>query len=136
MQHKLEIVQGVIRVFAGILFFFQGYDKLFKVKISGVINTFLEEAENHHIYRPLVTLMAWYTSIIELLCGFALLIGFFTDYSLVLLSVDLILAAFAFSFLQPMWDMKHLFPRFILVIALLLLPEEWNKFSIDFLINK
>jgi putative oxidoreductase len=73
---------------------------------------------------------------VEFAGGIALILGFYTNYALYLLGIDLLLAAFAFSLLQPMWDMKHLFPRFILVITLLLLPDAWNKFSIDFLINK
>jgi uncharacterized membrane protein YphA (DoxX/SURF4 family) len=136
MNHKLEITESIIRIFAGILFFFQGYDKLFKVKISGVTNTFLDEAEHHHIHRPLLTVIAAYTSVVEFAGGIALLLGFFTHYALYLLGIDLLLAAFAFSLLQPMWDMKHLFPRFVLVIALLLLPDAWNKFSIDYLMNQ
>ncbi len=133
--YKLEIAEWIIRVFTGILFFFQGYDKLFKVKISGVVNTFLDEAEHHHVHRPMVTLIAYYTSFVEFIGGFFLIVGIFTNYTLYFLGLDLILAAFAFSFLQPMWDMKHLFPRFVLVVTLLLFPDAWSKFSIDFLLN-
>ena len=136
MQYKLEITQSIIRAFTGILFFFQGYDKIFNIKISGVINTFLDEAEHHHIHRPMVTLIAYYTSIIEFVAGITLILGAFTNYSLYLLGIDLVLAAFAFSLLHPMWDMRHVFPRLVLVITLLLLPDEWNKLSIDFLVNK
>ena len=107
----------------------------FKVKINGVVNAFLDEAEHHHIHRPMVTLIAYYTSLVEFVCGITLVLGLFTDYSLYLLGLDLLLAAFAFSLVQPMWDMKHLFPRFILVITLLLFPAEWNKRSLDFLFN-
>lgn len=135
MDHKLEITESIIRVFAGILFFFQGYDKLFKVKISGVTNTFIDDAKHHHIHRPWVVLIATYTSVVEFVGGMALILGLFTNYALYLLGIDLLLAAFAFSLLQPMWDMKHLFPRFMLVITLLLLPDNWNKLSIDYLMH-
>ena len=40
LQHKAEIAALIIRLFAGILFFFQGYDKVFRVKISYVIDNF------------------------------------------------------------------------------------------------
>jgi len=133
--YKMEIMQGLVRVFTGVLFFFQGYDKLFKVKIRGVVDTFLQDAEQHHIHRPMVTLIAYYTSIIEFAGGITLALGLFTNYTLYLLGLDLLLAAFAFSLVQPMWDMKHLFPRLVLVMALLIFPSEWNKISLDFLFN-
>ena len=39
-DYKFEITGLMIRIFAGILFLFQGYDKLFKIKMKGVIGSF------------------------------------------------------------------------------------------------
>ena len=133
LEYKLQLTETLIRVFTGILFLFQGYDKVFKVKISGVIATFLEEAEHHHIHKPWVTIVAYYTSIAEFLGGLMLLVGLFTNYSLILLGVDIVMVTFAFSVMNPVWDMRHVFPRLMLLVTLLLLPNEWNKISLDFL---
>jgi putative oxidoreductase len=133
-EHKLQMAELFLRVFAGILFLFQGYDKLFKVKISGVIDTFKADAGRQHIPGFLVTSMAYYTSIVEFLGGLLLIFGLFTTCTLYLIGIDLLLVCFAFSFMQPMWDMKHVFPRFILVIILLVLPGEYNNFSFDHLL--
>lgn len=133
LPYKVEIAEFVLRSIAGILFLFQGYDKLFNVKIGGVVNTFLTEAENHHIHRPMLVAFSWATSIMEFVGGILLLLGLFTDFALYILSLDLILAVFAFSVLQAMWDMRHVFPRMVLIVTLLLLPAEWNKISLDFL---
>ncbi len=135
LAYKLQITETILRIFTGVLFLFQGYDKIFKVKISGVINTFLSDAELHHIHKPIVTVIAYYTSTVELICGIALIVGIFTNYSLVLLGIDLVLVGVAFSLIEPMWDMRHVFPRLLLVTILLLLPEEWNKISLDFLLK-
>ena len=134
-DYSSEIAETIVRVFAGIIFLFQGYDKLFNVKITGVVSTFLDEAEHHHIRRPLVTMMAWYTSAVEFFGGIFLILGLFTKCTLYFLGVDLLLVAVAFSVLDAVWDMRHVFPRLILVTALLLFPETWNKFSLDYLIN-
>jgi len=134
-EYKLQIAEALIRIFAGILFLFQGYDKLFRVKMNGVIATFLEEAEHHHIHKPWVTVIAWYTSIVEFFGGLLLIFGLFTNYSLVFLGIDLVLVAFAFSVMDPVWDLRHVFPRLMLIVTLLLLPNEWNKLSIDFLLK-
>lgn len=125
----------MLRIFAGILFFFQGYDKLFKIKMPGVIDTFMRDAERNNIKRPLVSIVAYYTSTVEFLGGIFLIFGILTNYTLYALGVDLILVCFAFSMVEPMWDMKHVFPRFILVILLLLLPLENDKLSVDYLIK-
>ena len=134
-DYKLYIAESMLRVFAGILFFFQGYDKIFKIKMSGVIDTFTRDAERRHISRPLVSFVAYYTSIVEFLGGIFLIFGILTNYTLCALGVDLILVCFAFSLVEPMWDLKHVFPRFMLVILLLLLPLENDKLSLDYLIK-
>lgn len=135
MEYKLYIAETLMRIFAGILFFFQGYDKLFKIKMPGVIDTFMSDAYRHHVSRPLVSILAYYTTLVELIGGAFLVFGIFTNYALYALGVDLVLVCFAFSFIEPMWDMKHVFPRFILVIILLILPLENHKLSLDFLIS-
>lgn len=134
-EYKLYIAESMLRIFAGILFFFQGYDKLFKIKMPGVIDTFMRDAERNNIKRPLVSIVAYYTSTVEFLGGIFLIFGILTNYTLYALGVDLILVCFAFSMVEPMWDMKHVFPRFILVILLLLLPLENDKLSVDYLIK-
>ena len=135
VEYKLYIAESFLRIFAGILFFFQGYDKLFKIKMPGVIDTFMGDAYRHHVSRPFVAIIAYYTSIVELVGGALLVFGLFTNYALYALGLDLVLVCFAFSFIEPMWDMKHVFPRFMLVILLLILPMENHKLSLDFLIN-
>ena len=132
---KLEIVEFIIRVFAGILFFFQGYDKVFKVKISGVVDTFLEDAEHLHIHKPLVTVISYLTSFAELICGALLIMGLFTNYALVTLGFDLVLVCFAFSIIRPMWDMQYVFPRLVLITFLLFIPNEYTKIALDYFIK-
>lgn len=134
-EYKLYIAETMVRVFAGILFFFQGYDKLFKIKMPGVIDTFMRDASRRNISRPFVSLVAYYTSIVELVGGILLVLGLLNNYALYALGIDLLLVCFAFSFMEPMWDLKHVFPRFLLIILLLLLPLEQNILSLDYLIN-
>ena len=135
LTYKLEFAEFIIRVFAGILFFFQGYDKVFKIKIGGVVNNFLEDAEHIHIHKPLVTAFTYCTSFIELICGAFLIIGLFTNFALLALGFDLVLVCFAFSIIRPMWDMQYVFPRLLLIVFLLFLPNEYTKISLDYFLN-
>ncbi|MGZ4036648.1 MAG: DoxX family membrane protein [Bacteroidia bacterium] len=132
---NLPIAEMLIRSFAGILFMFQGYDKLFRIKIPGVIEVFRADVQRNHIPKPLLSSMAYYTSYVEFIGGFFLLLGFLTNYMLYALGLDLLLVGIAFSYMEPMWDMRHVFPRFILVIVLLLLPDEYRQFTIDHILN-
>lgn len=134
-DYKLEIAELLVRTFAGILFLFQGYDKLFRIKMPGVIDAFAADANRYHIPRPILSIVAYYTSIVELLGGFFLIAGFLTSYTLYALGIDLVLVSLAFSFMNPMWDMKYVFPRFVLLIVVLIMPENYQLFSVDHLIN-
>ena len=124
-----------IRLFCGIIFLFQGYDKLFKVKLNQVIDTFDDEAEKKNIPKLFVVFSAFYSSIIEFFGGILLIVGLFKSIVLILLGFDLIMVAFAFSIIEAMWDMKHVFPRLALISALMLMPTEWEIVSIDYLIK-
>jgi putative oxidoreductase len=135
MENKYYILELIVRVFTGVIFLFQGYDKLFKVKIQGVIDAFYLEAQKNSVPPGLVKIMAVYTSFVEFLGGLMLILGLYQNAALTLLGIDLVLVAVAFSVMNPVWDMKHVYPRFVLVSALLMFPSTWNYFSLDNLIS-
>jgi uncharacterized membrane protein YphA (DoxX/SURF4 family) len=123
----------LIRVVLGILFFFQGYDKVFNLKISGVITYFKEESKHKHLPGFILITTAYLTSFIELVCGALLIVGLFQTTALYLLGIDIIIICTAFSVLKPMWDMQLLFPRLILLGILLYLPCNSDTLSLDYL---
>ena len=134
-DYKLQIAEFLVRTLAGILFLFQGYDKLFRIKMPGVIDSFTADAERSHIPHAVLTLVAYFTSIVEFVGGIMLVFGICTTFALYALGLDLLLVCLAFTFMKPMWDMKYVFPRFTLVITLLLMPEDWRFFSLDSLMH-
>jgi len=123
----------IARVFLGILFLFQGYEKLFKIGIRGVVDAFEAPMGAKHITRGVLYIAAMYTSVIELLGGLLLIVGLFEFASLSLLGIDLVLVALAFSMVKPVWDMQYVFPRLVLVLFLLMLGSN-DCFSLDFFI--
>jgi putative oxidoreductase len=122
-------------VILGILFLFQGYDKVFRVKMPGVIETFRLELGKINMPNWILVITAYYTSYAEFICGPLLIIGLFTKYSLYVLGIDLILVVGAFSLIKPMWDMQLLFPRLMLISMLLYFPEEWDLLSADHILH-
>ena len=75
---------------------------------------------------------AFYTSVVEFFGGILLIFGLFKPIVLALLGIDLIMVAMAFSIIEPMWDMKHVFPRLVLLSALMIIPHNWELYSIDY----
>ena len=135
-EYKIQFAELFIRCFAGILFFFQGYDKLFKVKMVSVTDTFMRDASRYNVPRFVVSFVAYFTSIIELLGGLLLVLGLFTEVAVLALCLDLLIVAFAFSFLDPMWDLRYMFPRLALLVLLLLLSNQSVLFGLDYFLRK
>lgn len=125
----------IARLFLGILFFVQGYDKVFRVKVQTVYTTMLPSFNRINMNPILVKVMAYITSYLELIGGFMLILGLFTKGVLLVLGVDLLIVAIGLGILTPMWDMQHAFPRLILLLVLLILPDYWNVFSLDELLK-
>lgn len=123
------------RVFLGALFFFQGYDAIFNVKIKNVINAYADGFAGKGIPRFVTVLGSWFTSYAELIGGFLLLFGIFEYPALYLLSANLIIVSIAFSLAEPMWDMRFVFPRLVLLIFLLVTPAAWHSWSFDNLVT-
>jgi putative oxidoreductase len=130
---NFSIAEVFVRCFLGILFLFQGYDKLFVVKIKNVINAFHHETDRKHIPSFLLYFTSYFTSITEFTGGILLITGLFHQYVPIILVINLLIVAIAFSFLRPMWDLQHVFPRVIL-LTLILLLSNYFYFGLDTII--
>lgn len=124
-----------LRLILGILFFFQGYDKVVRIGMKGVASTFKEELGEIRLPKALLVSSAWFTSYVELIGGLLLILGLFKIPVLCILGLDVILVTAAFSLISPMWDMKYVFPRIFLLIFLFLLSDQPDLLSFDNLIN-
>jgi putative oxidoreductase len=135
MEIKYYIVEFLVRLFCGIIFLFQGFDKLFTVKMTGVVDSFSLETSKLHVPRFLVFFVAFITSMIEFLGGAMLILGLYKNIALTLLGIDILIVTVAFSFLNPIWDMRHVFPRLLLISLLMIMPDEWFHFGIENLLR-
>jgi putative oxidoreductase len=126
----------IARVFLGVLFFFQGYDAVFKIKIKIVIETYQSTFYNHGIPKWLTVFAAWFTSLSALIGGAFLIIGFGEHIALYVLGFNLIITAIGFGINTPLWDTRFVLPRLMLILLLLVIPVQWNTISIDYIISK
>lgn len=117
-----------VRMILGLIFLMQGFGKVFTWGMENVINApFFNETFKDMLPAYLINITAYYTSYIELIGGFLLVIGFKTNYALYALASVLIIVTFAHGLVEPIWDLSHVMPRTILLVTLLILPKEWDQ---------
>ena len=131
-----QIAVLTIRVLLGLIFFFQGYGKVFKFGLDTVYKNFFQASYSELLPDFILLFSAYFTSLTELIAGFMLIIGFKRDYALYALALVLVIVTFGHGLKDPIWDLSHVMYRTILLVSLLLLPKELDKFSVDFLIKK
>lgn len=133
MQFKNTRPAGVFfaRALLGIIFLMQGYGKVFTIGVPEVYEMFFKDFESTFLPKWLIVGTAYFSSYIELIAGFFLIIGLFRKYALFLLAIDLLVVSFGHGLMQPIWDLQHVIPRAILLSALLLFPDEWDKWNVD-----
>ena len=136
IQYREFIAVLIARVFVGFLFFFQGYEAVFKIKVKGVIEVYQNPFAFKGIPKLITACGAWFTSCSALICGFLLIIGLFQYCALYLLGLNLIITSIAFGIDTPMWDMRFVFPRLLLLLLLLLVPSSWHILSLDYVLFK
>ncbi|MCW3077109.1 MAG: hypothetical protein JWO32_1718 [Bacteroidetes bacterium] len=131
LQNREIAAACFARLLLGFLFFFQGWDAVFKVKIKNVVAAYETSFSSKGIPRILTVVGSWFTSYTELICGFLLILGLFEIPALYILGINILLASIAFGITTPMWDMRYVFPRVILLLFLLIIPRSWDILSLD-----
>ena len=132
---NMSLAELFVRLFLGIILIFQGYDKLFVVKIKNVVSMFNSDSSKKNVPHSLVVFTSYFNSIIECFVGLLLIIGLFHQEVLILTSISLLIVTTGFSFLNPIWDLKHVFPRVLLVVILFILTNHFY-FGLDTIILK
>jgi len=119
------------RALLGLIFIMQGCGKIFTYTVPKVYGLFFKDFEKTFLPKWLIWGTAYYTSYVELICGFLLIIGLFRRYALILPAIDLLVVSFGHGLLEPIWDLQHVIPRAVLLITILITPAEWDKWNLD-----
>jgi putative oxidoreductase len=119
------------RALLGIIFLMQGFGKIFSFTVPVVYDKFFKDFESTFLPKWLIWATAYYTSYIELIGGFLLIIGLFRKYTYYLLALDLLIVSFGHGLLEPIWDLSHVTPRGLLLLILFFLPAEWDRWNAD-----
>ncbi|MBV7441767.1 DoxX family membrane protein [Weeksellaceae bacterium TAE3-ERU29] len=125
----------LIRLILGFTVLMQGFGKVFKMGVENIYKNMFSKFDG--ILPDFINYFtAYYTSYVELIGGLLLVLGFRTNYTLYILGSVLVIVTFGHGLAETIWDMSHVMYRAMLLIALLLLPREWDKYSVDYQINK
>jgi uncharacterized membrane protein YphA (DoxX/SURF4 family) len=131
----LPMATLLVRVVLGVLFFMQGYDKIFKIGIGATAEAALTPVTyrifGKSIFKMLVLVSSW----IELVAGALLIAGFQRYAAFILLSADMLVTGIIFTLIKPMWDMQFYFPRIAMLVFLMIIPPGWDIFNIDSLLE-
>ncbi|MFD2935503.1 DoxX family protein [Spirosoma flavum] len=124
------------RLLLGFIFLMQGYGKVFTWGVEKLYNMdFFHEAYKNILPDFIILSTAYYTSYVELIGGFLLVVGFKKNFSLYVLASDLVIVTFGHGLVEPIWNLSHVIYRAILLIFLLIVPEKWDKISLDYYIQ-
>src|SRR6266852_9486042 len=120
------------RAVLGLIFFMAGVYKVFKLgPLEHARKYFLPAADT---FLPTWSLWAVGAAVpfIELVAGALVLMGLFTRHALVSLGCVLAVVTFGHLLKQPLYPFhEHVIPRLILVLFLLWIPAENDRFSLD-----
>jgi len=137
MDSNKIIGVATIRLILGFIFLMQGFGKVFTWGVEKVYRMdFFYDTYKDLLPPPVIHFTAYYTSYVELVAGFLVVIGLKRDYALYALASVLVIVTFGHGLADPIWDLSHVMPRTILLVGLLLLPKEWDKFSLDYLLTR
>lgn len=120
-----------VRVVLGILFFFQAYDKIFVAGLKEFTRNVTKGTQRSGIPLTFVRFSTHLSSYIELIGALFLILGLFLPWVYLILAINLIMVVLGFSYLQPLWDMKHVFPRLAMLVFLMFTPQEMDVFSLS-----
>tara|TARA_R110002111_G_scaffold144066_1_gene210224 strand:+ start:256 stop:678 length:423 start_codon:yes stop_codon:yes gene_type:complete len=125
----------MLRVILGSLFFFQAYDKIVRIGLEENFQIYREACESKKVPLWFMKISVFLSSYIELIGGFLLIVGLFKSYTMLFLGIDLMMVSIGFGYLQGLWDMRHVFPRIVLLSLLYLIPEGQDLWSIESLLS-
>ena len=123
------------RLLLGIIFFWQGFGKVFTIGVANLYDNGFTSYEETFLPVFLVKFTAYFTSYGELLFGFLILLGLFRKQSYYGLALILLIVSFGHGLQTPIWDLQHVFVRSVLLLFLMMTFKK-DRVALDVLIKR
>jgi uncharacterized membrane protein YphA (DoxX/SURF4 family) len=123
----------IARLILGFIFFMSGQWKVFSLgPFEHARRLFVEPYAHTFLPRWALWATGAVVPAIELVAGALLLVGFRTRQALLALGGVLVLVTFGHLLLEPLYEFHtHVIPRAALLLFLLVMPREEDRFSLD-----
>ncbi len=125
------------RLVLGLIFFMAGVWKVFELGPVGHVERFFLPFQKTFLPTWSLWAVGFTIPFVELIAGALVILGLQTRPALVALGVVLVTVTFGHLLEQPLYPFhEHVIPRLALLLFVLLIPEEADRFSIDHLLRK
>ena len=120
------------RAVVGLIFFMAGVWKVFQLGPIGHVRRYFLPFQDTFLPTWSLWAVGFTIPFVELIAGALVIIGLFTRPALISLGFVLAIVTFGHLLHQPLYAFhEHVIPRLALVLLVLLLPREWDRYSID-----
>ena len=128
----------IARWILGLIFFMAGFWKVFSLgPLEHARRLFVEPYLNTFLPRWSLWATGTVVPVVELVAGGLLLLGLRIRDALLALGAVLVLVTFGHLLLEPLYEFHtHVIPRLALLLFVLMVPREDDRFSLDHLIAR
>ncbi|HVR44084.1 MAG TPA: DoxX family protein [Thermoanaerobaculia bacterium] len=120
------------RAVLGLIFFMAGVHKVFVLGPVGHVRRYFLPYEDTFLPTWVLWTAGFLIPFVELLAGALVMIGLRARPALIALGCVLIVVTFGHLLREPLYPFhQHVFPRLVLLLFVLLVPEKWDRVSLD-----
>ena len=120
------------RAVVGLIFFMAGVFKVFSLGPAEHVRRYFLPFQDTFLPTWSLWAVGFAIPFVELIAGALLILGLLTRPALISLGFVLVIVTFGHLLHAPLYAFhEHVIPRLALVLLVLLLPREWDRYSID-----
>jgi thiosulfate dehydrogenase [quinone] large subunit len=125
------------RLVLGFIFFMAGFWKVFELTPAGHVRKYFLPFQDTFLPTWSLWLVGFLIPFVELIAGALVMIGLRTRIALIALGCVLVVVTFGHLLHQPLYAFhEHVIPRLALLLFLLAMPDELDRFSLDSLLRR
>ena len=135
IDNRIAFAELMVRLILGIALLSQGYDKLFRIGIVKSGEAVSLAVNQLHASKGLIYLITGTTAAIEFLGGLLLLTGWWILPVTYITMAGLLPVTVAMCYSEPLWNLRQIWTRLVMMIFLLMLPADAHVFSLENLLR-
>ena len=125
------------RLVLGLIFFMAGFWKVFELTPAGHVRKYFLPFQDTFLPTWSLWLVGFMIPFVELIAGGLVIIGLRTRIALIALGCVLVVVTFGHLLHETLYAFhEHVMPRLALLLFLLVMPEELDRFSLDALLRR